>query len=448
MSGPQGYSVLVVASAILAIAGCGQKHPQPVATPPPVVEVARPVERTVTDYQIFTARTQAVQSVDVKARVTGYLNKIDFTDGDLVEGGKSVLFEIDDRTYKATLDQAKASLALANDSLEAAKADLEIAKANLVKTQADYDIGLKIRKDNAGAISEQEIVRRLGARDEAKGGIDKANATIAEAKSSIDKAKATLENAQLYYDWCKVQAPISGRITRHFIDTGNLISQDVTVLANIVSLKPMWAYFNVDQGTVQRVQALVMEGKIKKAREGKVPIEMGVGVGSDQDFPVAGVIDYISNQLDPNTGTIQVRAVFPNNDELLAAGLFARIRVPVSAPHSALLVADQAVGTNQGQKYVLVVNEQDEVEYHAVDVGQVFSGLREVLRFRTIVEPGPDGKDVTRQVEVLKPTDRVIVMGMLRARPGDKVDPRLVDMETLLGKPSPEKKSTPSTASK
>jgi RND family efflux transporter MFP subunit len=441
-------SFILLSIIALAAVGCDEKHPRVLATPPPVVEVALPVQRTVTDYQVFTARTQAVNSVDVKARVTGYLNKINYKDGDLVEEDKTVLFEIDDRPYKASLDQAKASLKVAKAALDVAKASLEVAQASLVKTQADYDYGVNVQKENPGAISQQEITKRLGARDESKGNIDKAKASILEAQGTIDKAKATLENAQLYYDWCKVRAPISGRITRHLVDVGNLVSQDVTVLANIVSLKPIWAYFNVDQNTLQRVQNLVREGKLKAAREKEVPVEMGVGVGSDQDYPIRGVIDYISNQVDANTGTLQVRAFFPNDDLSLFAGLFARIRVPVSVPHPALLVADQAIGTNQGQRYLLVVNDKEEVEYRVVEVGQVFDGLREVLRFRKVPEPGAAGQDATKVVEVLSPTNRVIVMGLLRARPGDKVNAKVVDMQTFLDKSGPQKKSTPSVAPK
>jgi multidrug efflux pump subunit AcrA (membrane-fusion protein) len=422
---------------VLAAAGCDEKHPQAVDTPPPAVGVALPVERTVSDYQVFTARTQAVMSADVKARVTGYLTKLLFKDGDMVKEG-DVLFQIDDRPYKAALDQAKATLEVATASLDQAKATLEIAKASLVKTQADYDIGLNVKKNDTGAISDQEIVKRLGARDEAKGSIDKAKAAIAEAKASINQAKAKLENAQLNYDWCKVTAPFGGRSTRHLVNVGDVVNQDVTVLVNIVSLMPTWAYINVDQNTARRVQSLVKEGKMKSVRTGEIPVSMGVGVGvgGDDRFPIAGVIDYVSNQLDANTGTIQVRSVFPNEDETLFAGLFARIKVPVAAPHQALLVNDQAIGTNQGQKYVLVVNDKDEVEYRAVEVGQLHDGLREVMRFRTIAEPGPEGKDSSKQVEVLKPTDRVLVIGLLRARPGDKVEPKLVNMQTLLTEPS------------
>jgi multidrug efflux pump subunit AcrA (membrane-fusion protein) len=438
---------LFLAAGFLAAAGCDQKHPQAVSLPPPVVQVSQPVERTVTDYQVFTARTQAVLSADVKARVTGYVTKIVFKDGDMVKEG-DILYQIDDRPYKAALDQANATLDVSKAALDVANASLEIAKASLVKTQADYDIGLNTKKDNAGAISDQEITKRLGARDEAKGGIDKAKAAIIEAKGNIAQANAALETAQLNFNWCKVTAPFSGRTTRHLVDVGDVVNQNVTVLLNIVTLKPVWAYINVDQNTALRVQKLIKAGKFQAVRKGNLPVGMSVGVGSDQSFPIQGVIDYVSNQLDPSTGTIQVRAAFPNQDETLGAGLFARIRFPVSAPHPALLVADQAIGTNQGQKYVLVVNDKDEVEYRVVDVGLVFDGLREVMRFRTITEPGPDGKDVTKQVEVLKPTDRVIVIGLLRARPGDKVHPELVDMQTLLRKASPEKKSGPSSAPK
>jgi RND family efflux transporter MFP subunit len=403
MNGPKlgGTLGLTVLALSLMASGCQEKHPTPVATPPSVVEVATPVEREVTDYKVFTARTQAVESVDVKPRVTGYLTKICFKDGDEVEEGK-VLFEIDDRPYKAELDKAKG--------------DVEFQKASLVKAQADLDIAQNTAAMNPGAISKQELSKRQGTRDEAAG--------------SLKAAEATQVKNQLNYDWCKVTAPISGRVNRHFVDVGNLVTQDTTTLTNIVSLKPIWAYFDVDENTVQDVGKLIREGKLKSARTGEVPARMALG--SDDGFPFQGTVDFVSNQLDPGTGSIRVRAVFPNKDGKLLAGMFGRVKVPVSAPHSALLVSDQAVGTNQGQKYVLVVNDQDEVEYRAVEVGQVHDGLREVYRTRRI-----DGKDV----EVLKPTDRVIVIGMQRARPGSKVEPKPVDMQSLLPKPGDGPKS-------
>lgn len=396
---------LLLAIGFLA-SGCGPKRPELVAPPAAIVMVAKPVERQVTDYQVFTVRTEAMQSVDIKARVTGYLEEIKFTDGADVKKG-DVLFQIDPRPYKAALDEAKANLAY--------------AKAALVEAEANYQIGVNVRKANPAAISEQELNQRLGARD--------------EAAASVMQAQASIESAQLNFDWCTVTAPIDGRIDRHFVDVGNLVSQDVTSLTNIVTIEPIWAYFDVDQNTALDVEKLIAEGKMKSAREST--INVALSLGQDSGFPIAGTIDFVSNQLDPNTGSLRVRAVFPNKDGFIGSGMFGRVRVPIGQPHDALLVLDEAIGTNQGQKYVLVVNEQNQVEYRAVDVGQAQDGLREVKQNRQIIEPGADGADTTREVEVLRPSDRIIVQGLQRVRPGATVEPQLVDMLTLLNAPAP-----------
>ena len=195
----------------------------------------------------------------------------------------------------------------------------------------------------------------------------------------------------------------------------------------------MWAYFDVDENTLLSYQALVESGAVKSARKNLLPVDMALE--DNKGFPFAGVIDFVSNQLDPNTGSIRLRAEFPNADQNLLAGMFGRIRVPSSAPHQALLVNDQAIGTNQGQKFILVVNNQHEVEYRPVDTGQLHDSLREVMRFRSVTEPGPQGKDITKQVEVLNPQDLVIVDGLQRVRPAEKVEVRLVNMTTLLVQP-------------
>ena len=236
--------------------------------------------------------------------------------------------------------------------------------------------------------------------------------------------------AELNLSWCSVTAPIAGRIDRHFLDIGDLVTADQSVLTNIVSLKPTWAYFDVDQNTGRRYGEMVRAGKVKSARTNEIPVQMGLGDGNS--FPIAGVIDFVSNQLDPNTGSIRLRAVFPNEDGSLLAGMFGRIRVPISAPHSALLVRDSAVGTKQGQKYVLVVNDQNEVDYRPVDVGQAENGLRQVLPNRQIADTDANGKPIVRQVAALRSTDRVIVNGLQRVRPGAAVAPRLIDMLTQL----------------
>jgi RND family efflux transporter MFP subunit len=390
----------------MAMPGCGERRPELVTPPPPVVMVATPIERSITDYQIFTVRTEAVESVDIKARVTGYLKEINFKDGSDVKQG-DVLFKIDDRPYKAALDEAKANVAY--------------AKAALVESEANYQIGMNVRKANPAAISEQEINQRLGARD--------------EAAASVLQAEASVESAQLNFDWCTVSAPIGGRIDRHFVDAGNLVSQDVTSLTNIVTIEPIWAYFDVDQNTALDVEKLISEGKMKSVRESTLNVAMSLG--QDAGFPIAGSIDFVSNQLDPNTGSLRVRAVFPNQDEVIGSGMFGRVRVPIGQAHLGLLVLDEAIGTNQGQKYVLVVNDENQVEYRAVDVGQAQDGLREVSRYREIIEPGADGADRSKQVEVLKSTDRIIVQGLQRVRPGATVNPQLVDMLTLLNAPKP-----------
>ena len=230
--------------------------------------------------------------------MTGYLKEIKFNDGADVKKG-DVLFKIDDRPYKAALDEATANVAY--------------AKAALVEAEANYQIGLNVRKANPAAISEQELNQRLGARD--------------EAAASVLQAEASVESAQLNFNWCTVAAPIDGRIDRHFVDVGNLVSQDVTSLTNIVTIQPIWAYFDVDQNTALDVEKLIAEGKMKSARE--TTINVAHSLGQEASFPIAGTIDFVSNQLDPNTGSLRVRAVFPNEDGFIGSGMFGRVRVPI-----------------------------------------------------------------------------------------------------------------------
>jgi RND family efflux transporter MFP subunit len=400
----KSVSVWALCTALSFAIGCNEKHPQAIEPPPPVVLVATPIEREVKEHQVFTARTQAVQSVEVKARVTGYLTKINFVDGADVKAG-DVLFEIDDRPYKAALDKALAAV--------------ETAKAAVVKTTADFQIADKIRKDDPNALSLQDYTKTIGARDEAKG--------------NLDQAKSNLESAQLNYNWCKVVAPISGRANTHFVDVGNLVTADMTTLTNLVSLQPMWAYFYVDQNTAQLFEKQVLEGKVKSARESKPPVEMSTK--GSKEYPYKGFVDFVSNQFDPATGSIRVRAEFPNDDKdqvPLLAGLFGRIRVPIGGLHKALLVNDRAIGVNQGQKLLYVVGADNKVEMRLIETSQLHDGLREVIATRTDKESDSGGKSVTKTVVVLKPDDRVIVDGLQRVRPGTVVSPTLVDMATLL----------------
>ncbi len=392
-----------LALALLVVLGCKGNQPTPVAMPPSICEVARPIEREVTDYQVFTARTQAIENVDIKARVTGYVLKIPFADGSLIKSG-DILFQLDDRPYKAILDKAKA--------------DVEFAKASQVKAKAFYDIGLAVQKENKAAISQQELDRRRGA--------------LEESVAQVKQAQATQDSAQINFDWCTVRSPIDGRVNQHMVDVGALVSENITQLTNVVSIKPIWAYFDVDQNSALRYEQLVKEGKVKSARVTTIPLQMALA--ADQAFTIAGHVDFVANQLDPNTGSIRLRGVFENTDGGISSGLFARVRLPRSAPHSALLVSDRALGTDQGQTFLLVLNDKNEVEYRAVEIGQLHDGLREVMRTRKILEPGSNNTQTFKEVEVLKATDRVIVSGLQRVRPGDKAEPKLVDMQTRLVK--------------
>ena len=386
---------------LLAGSGCERPPTPRIETKPPIVQVARPVEREVAEFAIFTGRTEALQDVNVQPRVTGYLTQINFVDGADVKEG-DVLFEIDPRPYQAELEIAKGQVALEQAKLDRATENLNRA--------------VRIQQENPGAASQKQIDDFRGDQGEAQGALLTAQANVAKQS--------------LYLGWTKVTAPISGRIDRHFVDIGNLVTQNDTVLTTIVSLKPIWVYFDVDENTLLHIRRQIETGSVKSNRAAPFPVQMGLGV--DRDFPYEGVIDFVSNQLDPNTGSIRVRAIFENKNGMLVAGLFGRMRVPISPPHNALLVTERAVGMDQGQRYVMVVNGKNEVELRVVDVGQIHDGLREVNRTRQIVQTSADGRRTMKDVPVLAATDRVIVNGLQRARPGATVDPRLVHMTTLL----------------
>jgi RND family efflux transporter MFP subunit len=351
-----------------------------VSPSPPAVSVSHPVEREVTEYAVYTARIAAVDSVEVRARVWGYLEKVNFKEGDLVTKG-DVLFQIDPRTYQAALDEAKAKV--------------QQDRAQLAYHEADLRRYEELAPSGAAAKSDLDRVR--AARD-----ADLAN---------IAAGEAAVASCQLDLNFTKVIAPVSGRVSSYNVTVGNLIQSgnlgSGTLLTTIVSVDPIYAYFDVDENTVQRLGQLIREGKLTSHEQVAVPVSLGLA--AQEGFPHQGTIDFVDNQVNRKTGTLRARGVFPNTQGALVPGYFARIKVPVSAPHEAVLVSDRALDTDQGQKIVYVVGEDNKVTVRPVRVSALHDGLREIA----------DG---------LEPGERVIVNGLQQVRPGDTVEPTLVDM--------------------
>jgi RND family efflux transporter MFP subunit len=363
----------------LSVIGCTQTASvAPPAAPTPV-NVSRPVEQYVTDYAEFTGRTAAVDSVEVRARVWGYLDKVNFKEGELVKKG-DVLFEIDPRTYEAHLRQAEGNLASMEARLKRLDADLERAKRTII----------------TGAMSRENYDKILGEH--------------AEVVASLQSLRAAVELARLDLGFTKVTAPVSGRVGRALVTVGNLIQSGQTggtVLTTLVSVDPIYVYFDVDERTVLRVRQLIREGRAKSARETEWHIALALAL--ERGYPHEGTINFVDNQLNPRTGTLRIRGVFPNKDEAISPGFFGRVRVPIGFPHRSLQVSDRSIDTDQGQKIVYVVNKDNKVLSRPVQLGALHDGLR-------VIEEG------------LKQSDRVLVSGLQQVRPGDLVEPTLVDM--------------------
>lgn len=364
----------------LLMAGCARTPAPPPPATTTAVTVSYPVERGVTDYADFTARTAAVDSVEVRARVWGYLEKVNFKEGSLVKKG-DVLFEIDPRTYHAAMEQAQALVVQAEAQLRFKESQFNRHEKLLAK----------------GAIPQEEFEQVRSERD--------------VAAATVGTYKADLRQRQLDLGFTKVLAPISGRVSRMLVTEGNLVQSGQngggTLLTTLVSVDPIYAYFDVDEQTVLRVRQLIREGKVRSAREVEWPVSLGLA--TEKDFPHRGTINFVDNQVNPKTGTLRVRGVFLNSDQMLDPGFFGRVRVPIGPPHDAVLVTDRAIDNDQGQKIVYVVNEKNEVAARPVRTGALHDGLREIT----------DG---------LKPGERVVVNGLQQVRPGMTAEPKIVQM--------------------
>jgi RND family efflux transporter MFP subunit len=370
-------AMTVLIAALVLAAGCDQQENKFVPPPPPQVTVSRPAQQPVTDYLYLTGNTQAVDQVQLEARVEGFLTSIHFKDGDVVKKG-DLLFLIEPDTYRARVQQAEGQLAA--------------AQAQLLRASQEYDRQLALLRQNATAKSE----------------VEKWKAERDAAEASIVEAKAGLELARINLGYTRVTAPFDGRMDRHLVTPGNLVGAGKpTALANITRMDPIYAYFSLNERDLVRIMGLADAKEQKTYKEKALPVF--AGITGEEGYPLEGRFDFASTALDPNTGTILLRAVFdnpsnPSGRHTLVPGMFLRLRIPIDFRAKALLVSERVLGVDQGGRFLLVVNNENVVEQRTVKVGPAEKGLR-------VIEEG------------LKAEDWVVVNGLQRARPGAKVTP-------------------------
>ena len=361
---------------LVLLAGCEQNTFVP--PPPPKVDVALPVQRPITRYLEATGNTAPIKSVDLVARVQGFLQSIDYKDGDFVKEG-TPLFTIEPETYKLKLEQAQAAEAGAQASLKQAEADYK-RQADLVQRQA---------------VSQATLDTSTSNRD--------------NAQANLQQAQVNTRIAEVNYGYTKVTAPFDGIVSAHLVSVGELVgAASPTQLATIVSTDPIYVNFNVNERDVLRIRAEARRRGLTPADLKQTPVE--VGLQTEEGYPHEGKLDYAAPTINQSTGTLAVRGIIPNPDRVLLPGLFVRIRVPEDKEPNALLIPDTALGSDQSGRYLLVVTNENVVEQRKVETGPLEGDLR-------VIESG------------LKPEDRVVTAGLLRAVPGQKVDPQLQKIE-------------------
>jgi multidrug efflux system membrane fusion protein len=364
---------------VLVMAGCSSQAEPNAAPPPPEVSVAQVLNKSVSEWDEFTGRVSAVETVDLRPRVSGYVERVAFQEGQEVHKG-DLLFVIDQRRYQAQLAQAQAEL-------ERAHAESRLAKAQDVRAQTLVE---------AKAISREEFETR--------------RAATTQGDAAVRAAEAAVANAQLDLQFTQVRAPIDGRAGRALVTIGNLAQADATLLTTVVSQDPVYVYFESDEQSFLRYQELARKGE---RAESKNPVR--VGLANEQGYPHEGTVDFVDNQVDSKTGTIHARAVLRNPDRVFTPGLFARVQLEGSSQFKALLIDDKAVLTDQDRKYVYVLGPKNAATRKDVVLGRMVDGLR-------VVSSG------------LAPTDKVIVHGVQKVFfPGMPVSPKTIAM----GAPEP-----------
>lgn len=374
-------SLLISSVIALTLAGCARNEAAEsasaaAAAPPPQVSVAQVVQRPVNEFDEFTGRFEAIEHVDLRPRVSGYISSVNFVEGREVKKG-DVLFVIDPRPYEAEFKRAKAQLEQARTQLSLAKSERERA-AKLVQSHA---------------ISQEEFDTRTAGND--------------QAIANVDAAQAALDSAQLNLTWTRVTAPIDGRISRAQVTAGNFVTSGQTMLTTIVSLDPIYVTFDDDEQAYLKYAQQARDGDHASSRNSANTVL--VGLANESDYPHSGVMVFVDNALDPATGTIRSRAKLDNHDRIFTPGLFARIKLLGRDKHNALLINDSAIGTDQNMKYVFVVGADNKIEYRPVKLGPIVDGLR-VIR------------------EGLSQGETIVVNGLQRVRPGAPITPQKVAM--------------------
>jgi RND family efflux transporter MFP subunit len=373
----RGAGVTLVAA--LGLAACGQPEPPPPT--PPQVTVATPLRRDVTFYQDFTGRTASVQRAAIRARVPGFLERMNFVPGDMVKKGQ-LLFVIEPEPYRAQRDQAEAAL--------------KSAEANRARAQSDLERLEEAIKTNA--VSQQDVTR--------------ARAELAQAEASVLSSSAELAQARIQLQYTQVRSPVAGKVDRNTVDLGNLVGQtEATQLTTVVQMNPLWVYFDLPETIVLAMLADLRKMGVKDTSDIHDPefqetLKFFVGTQVDEGFPHEGHLDFLSNTVNAATGTVEVRGVVPNDDLTLLPGVFVRVRVPGRLMPNSILVSERAIGTDLGGKYVMVVGAENVVEQRYIELGP-----REDDGF-VVVTSGLEGDE------------SYIVNGLLRARPGFPVTPK------------------------
>jgi RND family efflux transporter MFP subunit len=360
-------SVPVFALVLALISGC--RPQQQVAPPPPEVSAVQPVVKEVTEWDDFTGRLEPIKSVEVRARVSGWLNSIHFKDGQVVKTG-DLLFVIDPRPYEA---------------------EAERTRADLQRAEAQRNLGLQ---------NLQRAEKLVGGSVIAQEQFDTRRNEYEIAVANVLEAQAAAKAAQLNLDFTQVKAPIDGRISRRFADEGNFItggSGQSTLLTTIVPFNPLYAIFDADERLVLKYTRLDLSGERRSSREAANPVR--IALADEKEFSHEGTMDFVDNRLDPQTGTLRARALVDNSEGLLTPGLFVRVQLKGRGPYSALLIPDEAIGTDQSKRFVMVVDNEGLAQRRFITTGRLYDGLR-------AVEEG------------LTPEDRIIVSGLMRVRPG------------------------------